>query len=195
MVGALKGGVGKTTTAIHLAAALNRIRPTILVDMDEQNPGSLVWAESGNLPFDVLDPDAGEARAATHDGHIVWDAPAAGDKDRLVRAFQVADLVVLPTTPEPLALRSLAELVSLLNGSTVNYKVLLTVVPPWPSPRGDEAREAITSDGVPIFATSIRRAVAFQDAVLAGGLVFDQARGEAAWQDYMDVAKEALTHE
>ena len=40
---AIKGGVGKTTTGIHLAAFLNEINPTLLVDADG-NRTALKWA-------------------------------------------------------------------------------------------------------------------------------------------------------
>jgi chromosome partitioning protein len=43
---ALKGGVGKTTTAIHLAAYLETNLPTLLVDVDK-NRSALVWSREG----------------------------------------------------------------------------------------------------------------------------------------------------
>jgi chromosome partitioning protein len=47
-----KGGVGKTVTAIHLAAFLAREfgrESTVLVDTDP-NEGALEWAARGRLP-------------------------------------------------------------------------------------------------------------------------------------------------
>ena len=49
-VASFKGGVGKTTTAIHLAAFLQGHAETLLIDADP-NQSALAWASRGELPF------------------------------------------------------------------------------------------------------------------------------------------------
>ncbi len=49
-----KGGVGKTTTAIHLAAFLAEQGETLLLDGDPNRSAS-AWARKGQLPFTVAD--------------------------------------------------------------------------------------------------------------------------------------------
>lgn len=53
-VASFKGGVEKTTTALHLAAYLQSKAPALLVDGD-LNRSALDWAARGSLPFKVVD--------------------------------------------------------------------------------------------------------------------------------------------
>ena len=76
-VASYKGGVGKTTTAIHLAAYFQTLEPTLLLDGD-LNRSALRWAEPGKLPFQVVD----HRQAAMHIHryrHVVVDTQARPD--------------------------------------------------------------------------------------------------------------------
>ncbi|MEG4997774.1 ParA family protein [Microcoleus sp. B4-D4] len=53
-VASFKGGVGKTTTALHLAVYLQTKAPTLLVDGD-LNRSALDWTARGSLPFQIVD--------------------------------------------------------------------------------------------------------------------------------------------
>ena len=73
-VASFKGGVGKTTTALHLAAYLQTKAPALLVDGD-LNRSALDWAARGSLPFKVVDEKQGVRYARDYE-HIVIDTPA-----------------------------------------------------------------------------------------------------------------------
>jgi len=57
-VASYKGGAGKTTTAVHLAAYLQRHAPTLMIDGDP-NRSATRWAKRGSMPFTIADEKEG----------------------------------------------------------------------------------------------------------------------------------------
>ncbi|MGH9083676.1 MAG: ParA family protein [Acidimicrobiales bacterium] len=101
VVSNVKGGVGKTTTSVYLAAAAAErgYDPVLLVDADRQ-ASSAEWLEARPVEgVDLVEAPSERtvARAMErHDGLAVVDTPP-GD-ERIVRAaIERADAVVIPT--------------------------------------------------------------------------------------------------
>jgi chromosome partitioning protein len=192
-VASFKGGVGKTTTAVHLAAYLQNKAPTLLIDGDV-NRSSLNWSRRGSLPFQVVD-ERQAARYARDYEHIIIDTEAHPDEEDLKALADGCDLLVIPTTPDALSLDALLLTVDALQRiGTERYRVLLTIIPPRPSRDGEEARSLLKEKGLPVFKAEIRRLVAFQKAALSGVPVHQVSdrRAEQAWKDYQRVGKEIL---
>ena len=185
-VASFKGGVGKPTTSVHLAAYLQNHAPTLLIDGDPNRSASK-WAERGGFPFRVVDERQG-ARYARHCEHIVIDTAARPDDADLKSLAAGCDLLVLPTTPDAMALDALVLTVEALQrvGAT-NYGILVTIAPPKPSRDGEDAWALLQGKGYPLFETIVKRRVAFQKAALAGQLVVaaDDPRAELGWDEYL----------
>jgi len=187
-----KGGVGKTTTAVHLASFLSAWAPTLLVDGDP-NRSATGWHARGGLPVKVVDERVA-SRYAREYTHVVIDTQARPSKEDLKALAEGVDLLILPTTPDALALEALLATLEALRGSGARYRVLLTMIPPRPSRDGDEARSLLESHGVPLFRGQIRRAAAFPKAALLGVPVYQvpDPRARLAWEDYREVGQEIM---
>ena len=192
-VASYKGGVAKSTTAVHLAAFLQQHAPTLLVD--EEGGGSSDWAEAGLLPFrTVVEAEAGPLYAQYQ--HHVVDTDARPDRE-VLQALAGSDLLVIPTTPDALSLNALLKTVNVLREvGAVNYRILFTICPPRPSRDTDEARAVLEELDLPLFEAEVPRAVAFQKAALSG-ITVDEVRDPRAgecWAAYEAVGQEVLEY-
>ncbi|HVC69072.1 MAG TPA: ParA family protein [Acidimicrobiales bacterium] len=98
----LKGGTGKTMTAVHLAAGLGRHGRTLLVDADPQGSAT-EWTMlmEDERPFDLL-TDSGEnlhrriAEFGEGYAHIVIDTPPGHDAVVRSAILSATDVLVPP---------------------------------------------------------------------------------------------------
>ena len=99
----LKGGVGKTTSALYFATvAKERGEDPVVLDADNER-SALEWASMGELPFEVLGAErdrlARQARTLEREGRtVIIDAPP-NNREVLWAASAVADRVVVPVAP------------------------------------------------------------------------------------------------
>ncbi len=192
-----KGGVGKTTTAVSLAALLSDRGATLLVDADEKTASATEWVAVGQgLGFEVVTLEVFDTVDLADYTYIVFDTKAGEESGDLLGLSSAVDLLIIPTKPDALSLRALPRtLQPLIDRGITNYRVLITDVPPAPSTDGHEARLALMDLGIPVFARDIRRASAFNKAALAGIRVREvrgDARAKLAHMDYDLVLREAL---
>ena len=198
-----KGGVGKTTLALHIAGAwARRGRRVLLVDADPQG-SALDWSEQRaregaprlfgvvGLARDTLHHEAAEL--ARDVDHVVIDGPPRV-ASLLRSALLAADLALIPAQPSPFDGWASAEMLRLLAEARIFRPQLTarfvlnrcgarTVI-------ARETAEALADHDPPVLAARVGQRVIFADAARTGRLASDIDAGGLAAAEIAALAAE-----
>lgn len=178
-----KGGVGKTTLAVHLATAFSRQgAKVLLLDADPQG-SSLDWAAV--RPSAATFPVVGLPRPTLHRDIssllpdydlIVIDGPPRVNE--LARsAVMASDLVLIPVQPSPYDIWAAKEIVdiirdagvfkeSLKSAFVINRKIVNTAI-------GRDVSAALGDYDLPVLESQLCQRVAFAESAAAGLTVIE----------------------
>jgi chromosome partitioning protein len=195
-----KGGVAKSTTAIHIADFLSDYGPTLIVDCDPNRTALSRYKNNleiiknspkvKKLPFTVV-PEKAAAMHVSDYKYIVFDTPARPDSDDLKELAEGTNLLILPTQPNSDSFEPMMKTAHDIGNAP--YKFLISIVPPHPSTTGKDMRQDLIDAGLPVFEQMIRRSTGYQHAGDLSTTVRYMTGQKTLWQDYKAVGKEIIS--
>ncbi|MFZ8985032.1 MAG: ParA family partition ATPase [Steroidobacteraceae bacterium] len=198
-----KGGTGKTTLSMNLAAGLSRRADTVVIDLDPQG-SSRQWATMGSQPFPAtIKQISGNWDARTlHQNyrafqHMVLDCPPSLESHASMQALRACDVALIPVLPSPVDLWASMNLPEEIEEARkVNPKIQAFLVLNQLEPRSalsSAMRDALIEFGMPVLDAGLRRRAAYRNAALEGLSVYQMGgHGTRAVEEMEAIIEEVI---
>lgn len=197
-----KGGIGKSTAVMNVAAVLARDNRVLVIDVDPQQ-STTWWAGNAEdtLPFDFtadVDPNnLAKLRLLDYDVVIVDTPGSLQDTAILQVVLDNADFAIVPLTPDDLSVKPLVRTINEhIKPRGVPYRVLLSKIDQRNAGELEDWQALVDELGLPRFRQAIRQYKAHKDAPSRGEVVTTYTATRAnrnAIQDFDQVALELVS--
>jgi chromosome partitioning protein len=198
-----KGGAGKTTLSVNLAAGLMKQASIAVVDADPQG-SALQWHAIADddtaLPvYEASAELASQATVLLNDyEYVIIDCPPSVHSPQTSAVLQFGDLALIPVQPSPVDLWATVHIEQAIARAQENNPLLrlMLVINQLESRTtlSRLVREVLTDIALPVADTALRRRAVYRNSALEGKSVFDMGRrGADAAEELDQLIREIVT--
>jgi len=200
-----KGGTGKTTLAVNLAAGFRQRGRTVLLDADPQGSARhwfQVSEASQDLPaieaLDGVDTAAAIETASGKYRFVLVDCPPHLGSKIMHSVLTAVDLVLIPVQPSPLDLWASIDMTTAIEkarGSNPELRAYLILNQlDQRNALSRSMHQVLAEFDVPALANGLARRAAYRTAALEGNSVYALgSRGASAMQEMEAIIKEVTS--
>lgn len=190
-----KGGAGKTTLSVNIAAGLSRNASIAMIDADPQG-SSLHWrAIAGdNVNFPVYAPTFSlkeqAKNYAVNNDYVLIDCPPSVHAQQTVSVLEFADTALVPVQPSPVDLWATVHIEKAINEAReVNPSLKALLVINQLESRTTLSRlvrEVLCEIALPVAVTAVRRRAIYRNSALEGKSVYNLGKRGADAAEELD---------
>jgi chromosome partitioning protein len=179
-----KGGVGKSTLAIHMSVELSRRGKRVaIVDLDPQGT-VMKWRTRREAPDPlVVTSEITTLKKRIEElgtcDFIVLDLPGRRGPD-VTSGLRMSDMILVPSRPLDIDIEASGETIATCQRLGKRYAFVMTVVPPA-GKRAHDFTDGMTARGYPVIPAIIMDRLDYPDAISEGlGVTEFRPNGKAA---------------
>lgn len=180
-----KGGAGKTTLSVNLAAGLAKETNAIVVDADPQG-SAIQWNAFTDSALSVTVLEASDelntqlTELSQKYDYVVVDCPPSVHALQTKKVLEICDLALIPVQPSPVDLWATVhteKAVEDARQSNTNLRAVLVINQlETRTTLSKLVRDALSEIGLPVAKTALRRRAVFRNSALEGKNVFEMGR-------------------